>query len=57
MSHIKRISVPDRLYQEAYYLGKKQGLSDEAASWRADLAIDQLLQTPELPHQEESEDE
>ena len=55
MSHTKRMSVPDRLYQEAFYLAKEHGLSDEAAQWEADMTLDRLLQTPDIPKERDDE--
>lgn len=51
----RKISVPDRLYQEAYFLAKERGLDDNAAAWQADLVLEQLSQTPELPKEQNDE--
>lgn len=45
---MSRRKVPD-LYQSAYFNAKERGQDDDSAAWHAEMLLQQMAETPELP--------
>lgn len=43
-----RRAVPD-VYNDLYYRALERGMDDDSAAWHAEMILQQMAETPELP--------
>lgn len=49
---MSRRKVPD-LYMDAFAFAKERGQDDDSAAWHAELLLQQMAETPELPKEQD----